>query len=197
MNVNHSISLCLAGLLVTIRVLAAEPTSDKTDEPTGNEWSSQMTAEAERELGNWTNDCSDLTPLIADVLNPSADIIGSWEALSEGGSRLVVRIATNGQRVVRFSTRGSFYDRSFDRTATYSSGVLTFNRPVKQNPVWTYNALYLCRVDGTDFLVSKALLRFFAKEFPTNGLIDWRKAKDILITDGFHRKAKDETQPEP
>jgi hypothetical protein len=148
----------------------------------------------DRLLSQWRPDHEDLSSIIADILQPQVHIEGEWTS-NDGPSgetptnSLSIEANSSGGYTIEFSTRGCLASWHLDREGIYTRGVLRLHRPVQEYGSVTYDTLYAVSVNGTEYLISQAAIRFLMKYHPKDARVDW--ATDIKSNDYptvFHRR---------
>jgi hypothetical protein len=129
----------------------------------------------EKRLGRWKPDHENLTPILANIFRPKAEIVGDWKKdRFMGGSCLSIRKKASSAYVVDFTTFGSLDSWSLQREGTYKDGILRLTKAVAEYPGdATYDTLYAVSVGGNEYLISQASIRFLVKSYAKNRVVDW------------------------
>jgi len=134
----------------------------------------------EKELLTEKCDAANLTPQLAPWLSSHTKIEGQWDSHGwhDGPHLTICKTGSNEYRVTHFA-RGDLYSFKLERTATFSAGVLTFNKPVKEYaPVPPYNRFYLLDTPRGPRFASQATVR---EDIIGKEEVDWEFLDDYYL----------------
>ena len=173
----HSLVLGTAISLASASLLIFCTSSSVGIEPAGEDNGIRertLAQQIEDGLQGWTPDRSNLVYLIEGIHNSDMVVTGSWATLpSFDWSRMEI-VGTPDRLSVQFSTGGCLGSWAFERTGVFTEGYLRLDKPVEEYRPVTYDTLYPVCLDGRNYLISQAAIRFVLKHYSTNGVIDWK-----------------------
>jgi hypothetical protein len=125
----------------------------------------QVGLQKEAGLNHWLPDSNSTHPPKREFRNFGMNVFGNW-VLHGGFGRASLFIDTDstGQFQVQFRTSGCSGGWAFRRTARYSNGVLTFDRPVQDVFGQTYYKMYAVLIGKNDYLLPANMVDQFESD---------------------------------
>ncbi len=107
------------------------------------------------------------------IIATDPDIAGTWTCRHRlDGSVFTFSRRDDGQFDVDFSTSGCLGGCDLRRTAKIDKGIIRLDAAVAEYRPRTYNALYVIRIAGTEYLLPAELISDFERELQS-GSDDW------------------------
>lgn len=138
------------------------------------------TAQFEKELEGWHPDLADIALPKPELLCPQMELAGEWKfATGFFGTKLSLS-AIPGGNTARFHMWGCAGTADFERKATFSNGIISLDRPVRDFWPNKYQKLYALRVQEIDFLVPSPVLSQFEETIARGEALDCNSLPQVL-----------------